>query len=108
MTEIQQKIERMDELAVRTLLKHAYQAPSQSDARMVTSSGAIHSIGTKDRESYCINAEHANTIIQQCQSRLGEIYRQRSALNQLVAHTLLCYLSKTQNTPIAVQHAVSR
>ncbi len=108
MTEIQKKIEGMDELAVRTLLKHAYQAPSQGDARVVSTNGTIHSIGTKDRESYSIDAEHANSIIQYCQSRLSQIYQQRTTLNQLVAHTLLGYLSTTQNHSTAVQHAVSR
>lgn len=93
MTEIAQHIEQMDEPAVRTLLKHTYHAPNQSDARIVTASGSIRSIGTKDRESYSITAEHANTIIQQCQSRLSAIYQQRNTLKQLMIHNLLGYLS---------------
>ena len=107
MTKIQQKIKQMGEYAVRKLLKQAYHSPSRGSARIVTENGSIRSIGNNDHESYSIQAEHANSVIQYCQSRLNEIYSSRHTLGQqLVIHNLVASLSRQQQRQMALRKII--
>ena len=105
MTKIQQKIHQLGEAALRKLLKQAYHAPSLNQARIVIDDGSIQNIGANDREGYSISIEHANNIIQTCQSRLHTIYDNRKTLSkQLMIHGLLASLAQQQQH----QHALKR
>ncbi len=103
MIQIQQPIQQMNESAVRTLLRQAYRSSSQGEARIVTQDGEIHSIGNHDPESYSIQAEHANDIIQRCQSRLRALHTERLG-RQWILHNLISTLTRQQQH----QHALRR
>lgn len=109
MNHIQQKIHQLGESDVRRLLKQAYHAPSLNQARIVIEDGTIHSIGAGDREGYSIRVEHANAVIQHCQSRLKQIYQNRTALGkQLMIHNLLATLTQQQQHQHALKRMIGR
>lgn len=90
MNHFQEKIEQMDEDAVRVVLSRAYHSLNRCEASMVDSSGGIQMLGVEDAEGYSRGTEDANSVVQRCQSRLNAIYQHRDEVRQgVIIHHLL-------------------
>ena len=100
MTRCNPEIDTMNESEIRAVMNRAYQCDCHCKAAIVDSSGSIRTIGVNDHEGYSRKVEWANAILQQCQSRLQQIYRQRQQLQQgLVIHHWISQLSQLKPAP---------
>lgn len=105
MNQCNPEISTMDEREIRAVMSRAYQCDCHCKAAIVDSSGLIRTLGVNDHEGYSRKVELANAILQQCQSRLQQIYQQRRELQQgLVIHHWIRHLSQLK--PVTRQVSV--
>ena len=100
----EEQIEQMGENEVRVLLSQAYHRLNHCEASMVNSHGQIQMLGREEVEGYSRRTEHANHVVQRCQSRLNTLHHIRSELQRgvIIHHILSSVIQQHGHKPMTV------